>query len=49
MSKRNTNPKVDFVFSKEKKWQKEFEQLRMIILDCELTEELKWGSAMLYV
>jgi uncharacterized protein YdeI (YjbR/CyaY-like superfamily) len=39
------NPKVDFFFSKETKWQKEFEQLRKIILDCGLTEELKWGQA----
>jgi uncharacterized protein YdeI (YjbR/CyaY-like superfamily) len=37
------NPKVDFYFSKAKKWQKELEQLRMIVLDCGLTEELKWG------
>src|SRR5213592_3996981 len=37
------NPKVDFFFSKDKKWQKEFEKLRTIILDCGLTEELKWG------
>ena len=37
------NPKVDFYFDKEKKWQKEIEQLRIIILDCGLTEELKWG------
>lgn len=37
------NPKVDFYFSKAKKWQKELEKLRMIILDCLLTEELKWG------
>ena len=37
------NPKVDFYFNKAKKWQEEFEKLRMIILDCELTEELKWG------
>ena len=39
----NTNPKVDFYFIKEKKWQKEIEKLRTIILDCDLTEELKWG------
>ena len=39
----NTNPKVDFYFDKEKKWQKEIERLRTIILDCGLTEELKWG------
>lgn len=37
------NPKVDFYFNKEKRWQKEIEQLRTIILDCHLTEELKWG------
>jgi len=37
------NPKVDFYFSTAKKWQKEIEQLRMIVLDCGLTEELKWG------
>jgi uncharacterized protein YdeI (YjbR/CyaY-like superfamily) len=38
-----TNPKVDFYFSKAKKWQKELERLRMIVLNCQLTEELKWG------
>jgi len=37
------NPKVDFYFIKAKKWQEELEKLRMIILDCQLTEELKWG------
>ena len=37
------NPKVDFYFSKAKKWQEELEQSRTIVLDCELTEELKWG------
>jgi len=37
------NPKVDFFFSKATKWQKEYEKLRTIILDCGLTEELKWG------
>ncbi len=37
------NPKVDFYFSKGKKWQEELEQLRIIVLDCGLTEELKWG------
>jgi uncharacterized protein YdeI (YjbR/CyaY-like superfamily) len=38
-----TNPKVDFYFTKEIKWQAELKQLRTIILDCQLTEELKWG------
>ena len=37
------NPKVDFYFSKSEKWQEELEKLRMIILDCQITEELKWG------
>jgi uncharacterized protein YdeI (YjbR/CyaY-like superfamily) len=37
------NPKVDFYFNKEKRWQQEIEQLRTIVLDCQLTEELKWG------
>lgn len=37
------NPKVDFFFNKAEKWQEEFKKLRTVILDCELTEELKWG------
>ncbi len=37
------NPKVDIFLSKAKQWQKEFAKLRKIVLDCELTEELKWG------
>jgi uncharacterized protein YdeI (YjbR/CyaY-like superfamily) len=37
------NPKVDFYFTKEGKWQKEIRRLRTIVLDCGLTEELKWG------
>lgn len=37
------NARVDFYFSKAKKWQKELEELRKIALDCHLTEELKWG------
>ena len=42
MTKREMNPKVDFYFNKAT-WQKELEQLRIIALDCGLTEELKWG------
>jgi len=38
-----TNPKVDWYFTKAKKWQEEIKELRTIILDCQLTEELKWG------
>ena len=43
MKSSNENPKVDFFFSKESKWQREYEQLRIIALACVLTEELKWG------
>ncbi len=37
------NPKVDWYFQKAKKWQEELEILRIIVLDCQLNEELKWG------
>jgi uncharacterized protein YdeI (YjbR/CyaY-like superfamily) len=37
------NPKVDFFFVKASKWQEAYEALRTIVLDCGLTEELKWG------
>jgi len=37
------NPKVDGYLRKSKKWQEELEKLRTIILDCQLTEEMKWG------
>lgn len=43
MAKSSTNPKVDWYFSKEQKWQAEIEKLRTIALDCGLNEELKWG------
>jgi len=41
------NPKVDFFFDKDSKWQKEYKKLRTIILDCGLNEELKWGIALM--
>jgi uncharacterized protein YdeI (YjbR/CyaY-like superfamily) len=37
------NPKVDAFISHAEKWQDAFKELRRIILDCGLTEELKWG------
>lgn len=37
------NPKVDFYFNKDEKWQDETRKLRTIVLDCGLAEELKWG------
>lgn len=38
------NPKVDRYLSKVTKWQAELEMLRMLCLDCQLTEEFKWGK-----
>ena len=38
------NPKLDEYFDKLDTWQKELERLRLIVLDCGLTEELKWSS-----
>ena len=37
------NPKVDWYFNKAEKWQEEIKKLRTIVLDSQLTEELKWG------
>src|ERR1700737_345288 len=38
------NPKVEGYLRKSKNWQEELEKLRIIILDCQLNEELKWGK-----
>ena len=37
------NPKVDLFLNNARKWQEELTKLRMIVLECNLTEELKWG------
>ncbi len=37
------NPKVDWYFDKAGKWKDATEKLRLIALECGLTEELKWG------
>ncbi len=37
------NPKVDWFFAKDTKWQAAYEALRTIVLDCGLIETLKWG------
>ena len=37
------NPKVDWYFDKNERWQKEIRKMRTIALDCDLVEELKWG------
>ena len=36
------NPKVDGYLRKAKKWRDELQKLRTIVLDCHLTEEVKW-------
>ncbi|MDQ6422265.1 YdeI family protein [Paenibacillus sp. LHD-117] len=42
MTNRTMNPKVDGFLIKAKNWKEEFEELRKIVLDCELTEDFKW-------
>ncbi|MGE8018925.1 YdeI/OmpD-associated family protein [Peribacillus frigoritolerans] len=42
MTRSRTNPKVDEFLGKANKWKEEYETLRNIVLDCELTEEFKW-------
>ena len=36
------NPEVDVFFENIKQWKAELEQLRIILIDCGLTEDLKW-------
>ncbi|MGE5405081.1 MAG: YdeI/OmpD-associated family protein [Candidatus Saccharibacteria bacterium] len=43
MTNGRMNPKVDEFINKAKKWREEFEKLRRICLETELTEEVKWG------
>jgi uncharacterized protein YdeI (YjbR/CyaY-like superfamily) len=43
MKKSSMNPKVDEYLRKVQKWKEEFEKLRMILLDCQLSEDLKWS------
>ena len=38
------NTEVDGYFGRAKKWQEELAKLRKIVLDCQLTEQLKWGK-----
>jgi len=37
------NPEVNWFFTKPTKWQEEYAELRMLVLECGLEEELKWG------
>ena len=43
MTQAKRNPKVDAFFGRTQPWLKEFAALREIILECPVTEELKWG------
>ncbi len=38
------NAKVNFYFEKEARWQEEVKQLRVIAIECNLFEQLKWGT-----
>ena len=38
------SPEVDSYLRKAAKWREEVATLRRILLDCQLTEELKWGK-----
>lgn len=38
------NPKVDAFLERTEQWHAEYVALRAMILDCDLTEELKWGQ-----
>lgn len=44
MSDNAKNPLVDAFLQHTKNWREEFEKLRAFVLDCGLTEELKWGQ-----
>ena len=38
------NPEVDAFIDRATRWQKEMSELRDVLLDCDLIEELKWGK-----
>lgn len=38
------NPRVDAYLARTTKWLEETRELRRILLDCDLTEDLKWGK-----
>lgn len=38
------NPEIDAFIDRANRWQKEMEELRDILLQCDLAEELKWGK-----
>jgi len=44
MPKIDRNPQVDLYFRDAKKWRRELKKLREVMLECHLTEALKWGK-----
>ncbi|WP_419393965.1 YdeI/OmpD-associated family protein [Cytobacillus praedii] len=42
MTNNKKNRKVDGFLRKAKKWKEEYEALRNFVLDCEVTEDIKW-------
>ncbi len=44
MTKDSRNPIVDFYFNKAVKWKKELDKLRVTVLNCGVSEHLKWGN-----
>jgi len=44
MTVHNTNPGADAYFARAKTWHDEMLRLREIVLDCGLTEDIKWGK-----
>src|SRR5579872_4818228 len=38
------NPKVDQFLREAETWAEEFQELRMICLDCGLSEQFRWGQ-----
>jgi uncharacterized protein YdeI (YjbR/CyaY-like superfamily) len=38
------NPKIDALLDRATQWREEMKELRDILLDCDLTEERKWGK-----
>src|SRR3954449_10747285 len=44
MTPGQANPKIDAFIANAKSWREELQKLRAILLDTELTEELKWNQ-----
>src|SRR5580692_6864148 len=44
MTTSKANPKVDAFIANAKSWQEELKKLRTMLLDSELSEELKWAE-----